>query len=1379
MALTPFRAGTYVVVARGDDPQGRVAPGLTGYDFVVFGGGDYSVVSVAAGVVVSARVEDGSGSTIKIRNNEGSFDIYSNLRENSFLVRPGDSILAGQAIGIVGTTSLASFTQLRFERRTIENDASSNIQVSFADKASDGLTRRGEAWTSSTVSAGVAAGPLPALPVTTPAGDGRVALPIFDAAYYLASYSDLRSFYGPTNFDGARSHWLQFGIAESRSASLAFDSVYYLSSNPDVAAAFGAQNYAAAITHWLQFGINEGRKGSTGLDPTFYLAVHPDVERSYGARNFSGAISHYYERGRQLGWQPTDPLVSSSVFQLPYYLASYADIAEAFAGPNLDVEATRHWYFSGIEEGRRGSEELDSRFYLAANEDLRVYYGSTNYRGAIEHYLRHGKGEGRLGADDRPRTLSISDATIVEGDLGSKILAFTVSLNIVYQETVTVSYSTANGSATAGSDYSSASGEITFTPGQTTKTIEIQVLGDSVSENDETFSITLSNPTSASLLRSAAVGTISNDDPAVITLAVSPQTLPEDGTTNFVYTFTRAGFNTNALDVSYSVAGSATLGTDYTGIAATPAIKTVTFAAGATTATLSIDPSADSLHELNETVSLSLVPGTGYLVGTTTAVTATIEDNDLPVVSLAVSPASLQENSTNVLLFTFSRDGDTSNSLQIQYSVAGTATLGVDYTGVPATPEIRLLTFAAGAASATVTVDPSSDPLFEQDETVVLSLVNGTGYLIGSSAVATGTILNDDLPVISLAIASESVLEDQANLLFSFSRDGDTSNGLDVYYSLGGTATLGTDYTGIAATPTTKKVSFQPGSATATVTVEPVRDSLFEKDETVLLTLLADSSYSIGTTTAVTGTIVDDDLPVVSLAVSPEQVLEDSGNGLRFTFSRDGDTTAGLSINYSLAGTATLDTDYTGIAATPATKTLAFAPGSATATVLIQPTVEAWFEKNETVTLTVAPGTGYLIGTTEPVTGTILNDDLPVITLSVSPDAVLEDAGNLVYTFSRDGDTTGVLIVNYAVSGTALLGPEYTGIDPTPVTKTVTFAIGESTATVTVAPTVDALFEQDKTVALTLVADPGYLIGTTAAVTGTIGNDDRPVISLAVSAPSQPEDDPNNLVFSFSRDGDTTNGLTVNYSVAGTATLGTDYTGIAPFTGTRTISFAPGSAIATVTIDPTADALFELDETVSLRLEPYVGTGLGYIIGTPNAVVATIANDDLPVISLTISSATTLEDQGTLVYTFSRDGDTSNIKAVSYQVGGSAVLGADYQGIPALLSDRLITFAQGSSTSTITITPIADTAVIDPDTDITITLAPQPDSYLIATPDPVQGRILNDDVESAVSYTMTARDSRLTLTGPNAINGTGNDLNNTIIGNNAATGWRASSALTR
>ncbi|MFM6074145.1 MAG: calcium-binding protein, partial [Dolichospermum sp.] len=104
-----------------------------------------------------------------------------------------------------------------------------------------------------------------------------------------------------------------------------------------------------------------------------------------------------------------------------------------------------------------------------------------------------------------------------------------------------------------------------------------------------------------------------------ITLAVSPASVTEDGTANLIYTFTRTGATTNALTVNYSIAGTADA-TDYTG--ATPGTgKTITFAAGSATATLTIDPTADTTIEANETVALTLATGTGYTIGTTTAVT--------------------------------------------------------------------------------------------------------------------------------------------------------------------------------------------------------------------------------------------------------------------------------------------------------------------------------------------------------------------------------------------------------------------------------------------------------------------------------------------------------------------------------------------------------------------------------------------------------------------------------------------------------------------------------------------------------------------------------------------------------------------------------------
>ncbi|MDB9348795.1 DUF4347 domain-containing protein, partial [Nodularia spumigena] len=116
-----------------------------------------------------------------------------------------------------------------------------------------------------------------------------------------------------------------------------------------------------------------------------------------------------------------------------------------------------------------------------------------------------------------------------------------------------------------------------------------------------------------------------------ITLAISPDSVTEDGTTNLVYTFTRTENTTNALTVNYSVAGTATFNNDYSQIGAasfTDTTGTITFAANSATATLTIDPTADTIVEDDETVALTLNSGTGYTVGTATAVTGTITNDD-------------------------------------------------------------------------------------------------------------------------------------------------------------------------------------------------------------------------------------------------------------------------------------------------------------------------------------------------------------------------------------------------------------------------------------------------------------------------------------------------------------------------------------------------------------------------------------------------------------------------------------------------------------------------------------------------------------------------------------------------------------------------------
>lgn len=126
-------------------------------------------------------------------------------------------------------------------------------------------------------------------------------------------------------------------------------------------------------------------------------------------------------------------------------------------------------------------------------------------------------------------TLSINDVSIVEGDTGTKLLNFTVTLSAASNLTATVNFATADGSATAGSDYQAANGTLTFNPGDTTKTIAITINGDTINGEDETFLVNLSNPVNATISDNQGVGTIENDDaPVLLTDEITGRALALD-----------------------------------------------------------------------------------------------------------------------------------------------------------------------------------------------------------------------------------------------------------------------------------------------------------------------------------------------------------------------------------------------------------------------------------------------------------------------------------------------------------------------------------------------------------------------------------------------------------------------------------------------------------------------------------------------------------------------------------------------------------------------------------------------------------------------------------------------------------------------------------
>ena len=222
-------------------------------------------------------------------------------------------------------------------------------------------------------------------------------------------------------------------------------------------------------------------------------------------------------------------------------------------------------------------------------------------------------------------TLSINSVSQAEGNSGPTDFTFTVTLSSAASANVTVNWTTADGTATAGSDYTAGSGTLTFSPGELTKTLTVPVIGDTTVEPDETFVVNLSNPSNATLAQPQGTGTIRNDDSRLIIYNVS-RAEGNSGTTDFTFTLTLTPPPSQTVTVDWATAdGTAIAGSDY--IAAS---GTLTFEAiGSMNRTLTVQVIGDTLIEPDETFYVELSNPTNATLGTPRA-SGRILDDDAP-----------------------------------------------------------------------------------------------------------------------------------------------------------------------------------------------------------------------------------------------------------------------------------------------------------------------------------------------------------------------------------------------------------------------------------------------------------------------------------------------------------------------------------------------------------------------------------------------------------------------------------------------------------------------------------------------------------------------------------------------------------------------------
>ena len=416
--------------------------------------------------------------------------------------------------------------------------------------------------------------------------------------------------------------------------------------------------------------------------------------------------------------------------------------------------------------------------------------------------------------------ITIGDAAVDEGDGGDPhYLSIPVFLTEASTSTVTVHYATSDGTALAGQDHVDQSGILTFAPGVRQQNILVAIVGDTMVEDNETFTVTLFDPSEgASIVDGSATGIIRNDDNS-LSIAATSADKPEgdSGGTTFTFTVTRTGDLSAAASAQWAVAGSAVTGADFAG-GVLPS-GTVSFAAGETSKVITIEVAGDSTVEPDEAFSVTLSsPSTGTNLGTASA-TGIIRNDDNSL-SIAATSADKPEGDSGGTTFTFTvtRTGDLSGAASVDWAASGAAVFDADFIPfdsllessalisltaseigaffpqIPTDADAFLpafslfggampggtLNFAAGESSKIIHVWALGEILAERDESFVITLSNASEGVSLDTASAVGTIRDDDgagtiRSSVSLTLSPEFtklILTDAANI------DG-TGNALD------------------------------------------------------------------------------------------------------------------------------------------------------------------------------------------------------------------------------------------------------------------------------------------------------------------------------------------------------------------------------------------------------------------------------------------------------------------------------------------------------------------------------------------------------------------------------------------------------------------------
>ncbi|MFO0929426.1 MAG: Ig-like domain-containing protein [Gemmataceae bacterium] len=437
----------------------------------------------------------------------------------------------------------------------------------------------------------------------------------------------------------------------------------------------------------------------------------------------------------------------------------------------------------------------------------------------------------------------------------------------------------------------------------------------------------------------------------------------------------------------------------------------------------------------------------------------------------------------------------------------------------PATP--APIVAAADATGQPYVLD--TDPSAGSAGMAALSADYGSGGWCGTSGGSGGESL------VSVTATDRDASESGDPAVFTFTRTGGLDGWLSVGYTVGGSATAGSDYAALSGA-----VTFGPYQTAVPVTVSPQADGLSEGDETVSVALQGGAGYQVGSPSWDSVTIHEGpggpgNGPVVTVVATDADASERGADPGVFTLSRTGPLSAELTVSFQFGGTAASPqtagaSDYTAVYTASwsyGANTVLFMAGQSQATVTIQPALDARVEGDETVELVLQPDPyhsggsgGYSLG--QPASAALTIHDAPVITVTATDPAAREGkwdepADHGEYLVTRAGRLDLPLTVRYRLTGDANPETDYGLVDPVsgasvgPLTYDpasgqlvgeLAFAAGQTAVPVQLRARLDLADEPPEAAVLTVVDGPeyggsggrAYAVGQPNTATVTIGH---------------------------------------------------------------------------------------------------------------------------------------------------------------------------------------------------------------------------------------------------------------------------------------------------